>query len=44
MEFNKNELKRFASNIVIRFTEASPSKYHQIRVKVETIIDEFWDD
>lgn len=44
MEFNKEELKIFASNIVIRFTEANPSKYKQIRIKVEKIIDEFWDD
>ena len=44
MEFNKSELETFASNLVIRFTEASPSKYNQIRKKVKEIIDEFWDD
>ena len=44
MEFNKRELEMFASNIVIRCTEADPSKYKQIRLKVKEIIDEFWDD
>lgn len=44
MEFNKDELEKFASNIAIRITEASPSKYKQIRIKIKEIIDEFWDD
>ena len=44
MEFNKRELELFASNLVIRFSEASPSKYKEIRIKVKEIIDNFWDD
>ena len=44
MEFNKDELERFASNIVIKFSEAPPSKYKQIRIWVKEIIDEFWDE
>ena len=44
MEFNKRELELFASNLVIRFTEANPSKYKQIRIKIKEIINEFWDD
>ena len=44
MEFNKKELYIFASNLVIRFTEANPSKYKEIRIKIKKIIDDFWDD
>lgn len=44
MEFNKEELEKFAVNIAIRCSEASPSKYKQIRMKVKEIIDEFWDE
>ena len=44
MEFNKRELELFASNLVIRFSEANPNKYKEIRIKVKKIIDEFWDD
>ena len=44
MEFNKKELELFASNLVIRFSEANPSDYKKIRIKIKQIINEFWDD
>ena len=44
MEFNKKELEIFASNLVIRFGEAHPSRYKAIRTKVKEFIEEFWDD
>ena len=42
IEFSKDSLVRFASNIVIKYTEANPNEYEQIRIKVKKIIDEIW--